>query len=152
MSSFFDSGPLPNWKVIQEWLGRDLPWKLVEQWDKQGDTDWLNSYVKNMMVRARKEASAKPKNVSRMDVQKDVKYVTVTMEMNSDTELRELQLFATSDRLKVTGLPNGGKKSIRFPCLVYPRTGKAAVRKGRLVVRFRRRPPEKAEYELFIEP
>ncbi len=152
MGSFFDSGPLPDWKIVQEWLGRDLPWKLVEQWDKQGDPAWLNTYVKNMMERAKKEASVKTRNAVRMEVQKDAKHVTVSMAVNADAELRGLQLFATLDRLKVTGLPNNGKQTIRFPCLVYPRTGRAAIRKGKLVVRFKRRPPEKNEYELFIEP
>lgn len=152
MSSFFDSGPLPDWKVVQEWLGRDLPWKLVEQWDKQGDSSWLNEYVKNMMTRARKEASTKARGAARMEVRKDAKFVTVKMALHSNIELRRLRLFATSDRLRITGLPDDGKQSIRFPSLVYARSGKAAIRKGQLIVRFKRRPLEKTEYELFIEP
>lgn len=152
MSSFFDSGPLPNWKQMQEWLGRDMPWDLVEKWDKRRDNSWLNEYVKNMMVHARKDARAKSKGLQRMDVQKDAKFVTVTMKLESEQALRGLQLFANSERLRVTGLPNDGKQSIRFPCLVYPRTGKAAMKKDRLVVRFKRRPAERNEYELFIDP
>lgn len=152
MSSFFDSGPLPDWKIVQQWLGRDLPWKLVEQWDKRGDSDWLNAYVKNMMASAKKEASAKAKSIARMDVQKDAKFVTVSMAVNPDIDLRKLQLFATSDRMRVTGLPNDGKQAVRFPCLVYARSGKATMKIGQLIVRFKRRPPEKTEYELFIQP
>ncbi|MFC5531400.1 hypothetical protein [Cohnella yongneupensis] len=152
MSSFFDSGPLPDWKVVQQWLGKDLPWKLVEQWDKPGDTDWLNQYVKNMMTHAKKDARVKSRGLVRMDVQKDKKFVTVTMHLDPNVDYRDLQLFAVSDRLRVTGLPNEGKQAVRFPCLVYARSGKAEMRKGQLIVRFKRRPPEKSEYELFIQP
>lgn len=152
MGDFFDSGPLPDWKIVREWLGRDLPWKLVEQWDKRGDTSWLNDYVKKMMAQSHKEAKAKAPGIVRMESRKDAKNVTVSLEVGSDAQLRSLQLFATSERLRVTGLPNDGKRVIRFPCLVYPRSGRASVKKGQLIVRFRRRPSEKNEYELFIEP
>ncbi|MFD0670561.1 hypothetical protein [Cohnella sp. GCM10027633] len=154
MGSFFDSGPLPDWKLVQQWLGRDLPWKLVEQWDKQGNSSWLNDYVQQMMDRSRQEAKtkAKAKGLRRMDIRKDAKHVAVTLALDPEIDLRRLQLFATSDRLRVTGLPNDGKQSIRFPCLVYPRSGRTVVKQGQLVARFRRRPPDKSEYELFIAP
>lgn len=156
MNSFFDSGPLPDWKTIQEWLGRDMPWKLVEQWDNRRDASWLNDYVKNMMQHAKKNTTAtaneKASSLPRLDVRKDAKYVTVSMQHESGQMLRGLQLFATSERLRISGLPNDGKQSVRFPCLVLPRSGKASVKKDRLVVRFKRRPPERNEYELFIQP
>jgi len=41
MASFFDSGPLPEWKQIQQWLGKDIPWKLVDTWDRQEDSGWI---------------------------------------------------------------------------------------------------------------
>lgn len=162
MNSFFESGPLPDWKTIQEWLGRDMPWKLVKQWDKRRDASWLNDYVKNMMQHSKNNANAKTNtnvnantkasSLPRLDVRKDAKFVTVTMQLDSERTLRSLQLFATSERLRILGLPNDGRQSIRFPCLVLPRSGRASVKKDRLVVRFKRRPPERNEYELFIEP
>ncbi len=151
MGSFFDSGPLPeDWKDIQRWLGKDIPWKLAEKWDQGIDSAWLNQYVKDMLKKSRPEARVLAQDLVRIDVAKEGSYVNVTIQLPPQTDIRNLQLFATSDRLKLTGLPGDKKRAIRFPCLVYVRTGKAVLKKDRLLIRFRRRPPEKSEYELFI--
>jgi len=150
MASFFDSGPLPDWAELRKWLGRDMPWNLVEQWDKNNDSAWLNDYVKQMMSQAKKERSVRTKNAVRFETLKDAKFVTITVHPTPGTDLHQLQLFATSERLKVLGLPDESRRSIKFPCPVYARSGKAAVKNERLVVRFKRRPPDKTEYELFI--
>jgi hypothetical protein len=151
LSSFFDSGPLPDWKDIQKWLGKDIPWNLVEKWDQGNDSAWLNQYVKDMMnKRAKPEAMLHGESVVRIDSEKDAKYVNVTIRLSPETDYRDLQLFATSERLKLIGLPDNKKRVIRFPCLVYAGTGTVRQKKNELQARFRRRPPEKSEYELFI--
>ncbi|TFE29866.1 hypothetical protein [Cohnella luojiensis] len=151
MGNFFDSGPLPDWKDIQKLLGKEIPWKLAENWDRAGDSDWLNQYVKKMMQNSKSVASVQSYNLVQMETKQEAKSVSVTIRLGSEIDIRRLQLFATSDRLKLTGLPGDKKRTIRFPCLVYARTGQAAMKKdGLLVVRFKRRPPEKSEYELFI--
>ncbi|WP_373230518.1 hypothetical protein [Cohnella sp.] len=150
MSSFFDSGPLPDWKDIQKWLGKDMPWDQLKKWDQEGDSDWLSQYVKEMMRKPRTEARVHSQSMLQMEAWKDAKHVNVTIRIAPGTDLRSLQLFATSDCLRVTGLPDHKKRAIRFPCLVYPRTGKAVMKKDQISIRFRRKPPEKSEHELFI--
>ncbi|WP_256757139.1 hypothetical protein [Cohnella sp. WQ 127256] len=152
MSSFFDSGPLPDWKHIQQWMGKDIPWKLMENWDQGGDSNWLNQYVKNMMQNSKNIARVQAQSLVQIETKQDAKFVSVTIKLDSDIDLNKLQLFATVDRLKITGLPGDKKRTVRFPSLVYARTGKAVMKKERqLVIRFKRRPPEKSEYELFIQ-
>lgn len=139
MSSFFDSGPLPDWKDIQKWLGKDMPWEQVKKWDKENDSDWLGQYVKEMMSKPKGKARVQSQGMIRMEAVKDAKYVDVTIQFASGTELRSLQLFAAPDYLRVSGLTNGKKRILRFPCLVYPRTGKAVMKKDQITIRFRRR-------------
>ncbi|MCD9021370.1 hypothetical protein [Cohnella silvisoli] len=154
MSSFFDSGPLPDWKDIQRWLGKDIPWNLAERWDQAGDSNWLNQYVKDMMTKSRQETpfrQTQTQDNMKIDAIKDNNYVNVTIRLDPEMDLRHLQLFATSERLKITGLSGDRKRAIRFPCPVYARSGKAVMKKDRLLIRFKRRPLEKSEYELFIQ-
>jgi hypothetical protein len=150
MSSFFDNGPLPDWQDIQRMLGKDIPWKLAENWDKGSDSRWLNNYIKDILKNSQPEARAFTQELVRMDAVKDANYVNVTILLPSEMDHRRLQLFATSDRLKLMGLPGDKSQAIRFPSQVYPRSGKAVMKKDRLLIRFRRKPPEKSEYELFI--
>ncbi|RED61688.1 hypothetical protein [Cohnella lupini] len=150
MSSFFDSGPLPDWKDIQKWLGKDIPWKLVDNWDQGSDSNWLNHYVKNILEHSKPDARAHTQGIQ-TETKHDAKFVHVSIKLSPEIEMSKLQLFATSDRLRLLGLPADKKRSVRLPCLVYARTGQAVMKKDRLlVVRFKRRPPEKSEYELFI--
>ncbi|BBI33045.1 hypothetical protein [Cohnella abietis] len=153
MSSFFDSGPLPDWKEIQEWLGKDIPWKLAEKWDQgdEGNSNWLNHYVKNILQKSKQEAKVKSQSSIRMETKQEAKYVNVTIHLTPEVQLNRLRIYATTDRLKLAGLPDDMKQSIRFPCLVFPRTGRAVMKKDQLHIRFRRRPAEKSEYELFID-
>jgi hypothetical protein len=151
MSSFFDSGPLPDWKDIQKLLGKDIPWKLADNWDRVGDSKWLNQYVNDLLARKKTEVRVQAQEIVRVDVTKETKYVNVTIWLPQDTDLRRLQLFATSDRLTLIGLLGDKKRLVRFPCQVNARTGKAIMKKDRLLIRFRRKPPEKSEYELFIQ-
>jgi len=152
VKSFFDSGPLPNWQQLRELLGKDIPWKLAENWDP-GEGDWINDYVKNLFKRAKSEVSPPERVEVHAETRQDSKYVNVAIRLSSKVDLRGLQLLATSERLKISGLPGDRKRLVRFPSLVYPRSGKASMKNDRLlVVRFKRKPPEKSEYELFIEP
>ncbi|QMV44221.1 hypothetical protein [Cohnella cholangitidis] len=152
MSSFFDSGPLPDWKDIQRWLGKDIPWKLAADWDRGGHSDWLNQYVKDILQNSKNAARTQSKSTFPMETKQNAKTVSVTIRLTPEVDLKQLQLFATPDRLRIVGLPGDKKRVARFPCLVYARSGKAVLDKDRaLVIRFKRRPPEKSEYELFIQ-
>ncbi|MFC5467916.1 hypothetical protein ACFPPD_04235 [Cohnella suwonensis] len=159
MGSFFDSGPLPDWKDVQQWLGKEIPWKLAEKWDRRGDSGWLDQYVKNILqhgkdgarIHANANGKTGPSANARADVKRDAKTVTVTLRLAPSVQLRHLQLFVTSERLKITGLPDDEKKLVKFPCLVFPRSGRADMTgDGIVVIRFKRKPPEKLEHELFI--
>jgi len=151
MNSFFGSGPLPDWKELQRWLGNDIPWKLAEKWNQgQNDSSWLNEYIKDILKNSNSQAQTQDQDSVKMDAVKDARYVNVTIRLTPQIDIRRLQLFATADRLKLTGLPEDKKRVIRLPCLVYPRSGKAESKDGHIIVRFKRRPPEKSEYELFI--
>jgi hypothetical protein len=152
MSSFFDSGPLPDWKDIRKWLGKDIPWELADNWDQDNDSNWLNQYIKGIMQNSKSAARVQAKNSIQMETKQNAKAVSVTLRIPSEIELKQLQIFATSDRLKLTGLPGDKIRAFRLPCSVYPRSGKAVMKKDRaLVISFKRRPPEKSEYELFIQ-
>jgi hypothetical protein len=151
MSSFFDNGPLPDWKDIQQLLGKEIPWNLAENWGRIGDSDWLNNYVKDILASKKTEARVQAEEIVRVNVTKDSNFVNVTVRLPQETDLRRLQLFATSDRLKLTGLPGSKNRSVRFPCQVYVRTGKAVMKKDHLLIRFKPKPPEKSEIELFIQ-
>lgn len=150
MASFFDSGPLPDWKEIKRMLEREIPWRMVEQWEKNSDSDWLSKYIKEFLSKLKPDEQARTKQWIRMEAVKNPKSVTVNVKLPPTTDMRRMQIFATSERLKITGLPNESSQAIRFPCLVYPRSGKAEMKGDELLVRFRRRPPSKSEYELFI--
>ncbi len=151
MASFFDSGPLPDWKELRKWLGKDIPWELAENWDGTGDSNWINDYVKKVLQSAKVGTNDADRAVVRAETKQDEKFVSVSIRLAPEVDVGLLQLLATSERLKISGLPEGKKRTIRFPCLVYPRSGKAIMKKDRLVVRFKRRPAEKSEYELFIQ-
>ena len=152
MVSFFDSGPLPDWKELRRWLGKDIPWEMAENWDRTGDSGWMNDYVKKLLQNAKAGVSASERAAVQIETRQEGKYVRVAIRLAPEVDVRALQLTTTSERLKISGLPGGKKRVIRFPCLVYPRTGKAVMKKERhIVVRFKRRPSEKSEYELFIQ-
>lgn len=152
MNSFFDSGPLPDWKEIKKMLGKDIPWKLAENWDPKGEENWLNQYVQNMLQNSKQVARAQTQSAVQIETKQEAKVVNVTIRLTPDTDMKQLKLFATSERLNLIGLPGVMKRTIRFPCLVYARSGKAVMKKDRLlIVRFKRRPPLQSEYELFIQ-
>ncbi|WEK55576.1 MAG: hypothetical protein P0Y55_05870 [Candidatus Cohnella colombiensis] len=150
MPSFFDNGPLPNWQELKQMLGRDIPWNLVQQWNQNDNSSWLDEYISDLIGKPKKTEPVEIKGILRTDTQKNDKYVIVTMRLDSRTQLRNLQLHATSDRVRITGLPDGKMHTVRLPCLVLPRSGTVARRDGKLVIRFKRRPPDHNEYELFI--
>ena len=153
MTNFFGSGPLPDWKEIKDWFGKDIPWHLVDKWDRMQDDDWLDRMIKRL-VSERREERTKPEGASplKFDTVKQAKKLTVSFPLPRNASLHQLRLYAGSDRLRVSGLPDGRTQSIRFPCLVYPKSGKASLRDRTMSVEFRRRPADQEEVELFIRP
>jgi hypothetical protein len=151
MASFFGSGPLPDWSEIRKWLGKEMPWDLVEQWEKADNGGWMEQFMQGMMKDS-PETAAKPetKSLVQIDTVKNAKKLTVTVRIPPGTDMRGLRLFATSDRLKVEGLPGHRTHSVRFPCRVYPRSGKAEQSRDHILIEFRRRPVNGEEVELFI--
>jgi hypothetical protein len=150
MSSFFGSGPLPDWKEIREWIGKDLPWKLAENREKADNEDWLDRFVSSLLKEKADTDRPAAKSLVQSETVQQNKKVTVTVRIPQGTSMRDLRLFATSDKLRISGLPSGQSHFVRLPCLVYPRTGRAVQRDDRIVVTFRRRPSNREEVELFI--
>lgn len=157
MRSFFDSGPLPDWKEIKRWLGKEMPWRQLKEWD-QLDAQWLDQLLTRLFREEDSEPEAPPQNRSmegtssavQIDAVQHEKKLTVSVRIPPNTDWRSLRLFATSDRLRVTGLPGQKTQYLRFPCRVYPRTGRAVQKGNRIVVQFGRRPDSREEVELFI--
>jgi len=155
MSSFFDSGPLPDLKEIKKWLGKELPWELVEQWDKAKNDTWLNDFIQKLMNSVKPDAKQLSAETAshkplRIDISKSDKYVNVSLWLPPGVPIKELRVFATPDRIKLTGLPNDRSQTVKLPVLVLPRSGKAELKGERMLVRFRRRPAQRDEVELFL--
>ena len=153
VTNFFGSGPLPDWREIREWLGKDIPWHLVEKWDSMQDGDWVDRLV-GRLAAERGESHRPPADDAylRFDTVKQANKLIVAVQLPPQTRLQILRLYAAVDRLRVAGLPGGRSQSVRLPCRVYPKSGKTALEGRRLRVEFRRRPAEQEEVELFIPP
>lgn len=154
MTNFFGSGPLPDWKEIKDWLGKDIPWHLVDKWDQMQDEKWMDRWI-DRLVADRREQTAKPAvpaTLLKIETIKHAKKMIVSFPLPKSVSMQSLRLYAVSDRLRIAGLPGGRSQSVHFPCAVYPKTGKAGLHDGKMRIEFRRRPVDQEEVELFINP
>jgi len=151
MPSLFDDESFPDLKELRNWLGPDFPWKLAKQMGRRRDGSWLNQFMRDLFDKA-DQAVPNGKGGTRLqtDTSKSSKYLTVSIVLPPGVRQRDLRLFASADRLKVTGLPSNRKQVISFPCLVVPESGRAEWRDERMIVKFRRRRTNRREVELFI--
>lgn len=156
--SFFDEGPLPDWSTIRQLLGKDLPWDLIKQWEHQ-DASWLDDYIKKLGIampggQTTTAASVRPEvSVTaspQMEARKEQKRVVATIKPPPGTDRSAIRMYATADRLRVSGLPGEATASLKLPCLVLPKTGRVVWKSGKWVVVFRRKPSRQGEVELFI--
>ncbi|MDG0813224.1 hypothetical protein [Cohnella rhizosphaerae] len=156
--SFFDEGPLPDWRAIRQLLGKDLPWDLVKQWEHQ-DHSWLNDYIRKLGFGNSGEKTAASAGVGpeayvtaspQMEARKEQKRVVATIKPPPGTDRGAIRMYATADRLRVSGLPGEATASLKLPCLVLPKTGRVVWKNGKWVVVFSRKPPRQGEVELFI--
>ncbi|MFC5403971.1 hypothetical protein [Cohnella soli] len=159
MGSFFDDGPLPDWKDLQSWLKKEIPWNLAENLGESNGSNWIEQYVQNMLLPVKNGARLHANAIGKggagaealVDVKRNAKTLIVRVRFAPNVEMRHVQMHVTSERLKITGLPDGGRKIVRFPCLVLPRSGSAVMNdNGTVEIRLKRKPPDKSEYELFI--
>lgn len=153
MPSLFDDESIPDLKELRNWFGPDFPWKLAKQLGRRRDGSWLNQFMEEMFNKPGQSAP-KGNGVARLhaDTTKSGKHLTVLIDLPPGVRQRDLRLFASADRLKVSGLPSDRKQTIPFPCLVVPESGRAEWRDGRMIVKFRRRRTNRREVELFIRP
>jgi hypothetical protein len=153
-SSFWNGAPWPDWEKYREWLAKQFPWDIETPWEKLQDPQWLEKYLSRILrdsgFMRRKEDFRTSSMSSSVTIKRHPTYLTVTIRLPPNTDLRHLRLYAAADRLRLTGLPGATGRLVRLPCPVVPRSGRAVMRSGRLVVRLRRRPAPKEEVELFI--
>lgn len=158
MMAFFDEGPLPDWSEIRRLIGKDLPWDLIKQWGHE-DESWLDDYIRKLgfgksLEKTGAVAGARPEAIvtasPQMEARKEKKRVVATIKPPPGTDRSAVRLYATADRLRVSGLPGDATASLKLPSLVLPKTGRVAWKNGRWVVVFRRKPPRQGEVELFI--
>jgi len=154
MANFFGSGPLPDWKEIKDWLGKDIPWHLVDKWDRMQDDNWMDRWIDKLVAERREETArpAAPSSLLKIETIKQAKKLIVSFPLPRSVSLHQLRLYAVSNRLRISGLPGGRAQSVHFPCSVYPKTGKASLHDRKMRVEFRRRPADQEEVELFIHP
>ena len=164
MTSFFDNGPLPDWKEIRQWLSKDIPWHLVEKWDKMQDGAWLDKFIDRLIhehgepvtgkvaKEAKQPAKANINDYMPFRIAKHPHKLSVSVQLPKGANMHELRLYAGSDRLRVAGLPGGRSRSVKLPCLVYPKSGRTTMKDGIMRIEFRRKPSNREEVELFIRP
>jgi len=153
MTNFFGSGPLPEWKEIREMLGKDIPWHLVDKWDRARDGDWMDRLIGRLAQEHRQEPAPTPAHsLLKIETVKQAKKLLVTFQLPGSVNMQNLRMYAVTDRLRIAGLPEGRTQSVHFPCPVYPKTGKAALHDRKMLIEFRRRPADQDEVELFIQP
>lgn len=151
MPSFFEDGSLPDFKELRNLLGPDFPWKLAKQMSKRRDGSWMNQFMQDLFGQSgQAKLSGNRGTRLRTETARTSKHLTVSISLPPDIRQRDLRLFASADRLKVSGLPSDRKQIVSFPCLVVPESGRAYWRDGLMIVRFRRRRTTRREVELFI--
>ncbi|OUM97424.1 MAG: hypothetical protein BAA02_06140 [Paenibacillaceae bacterium ZCTH02-B3] len=146
--------PWADWEKYREWLARQFPWDIGAPWERLKDPKWLDRYVEQLLrdegfseqeLKLETQAAQSSVAVSRRNDS-----ITVAIRLPARTDLRRLRVYAAANFLKLTGLPDVRSRIVRLPCPVFPRSGRAALRGGRLIVRLRRRPVAPEEVELFI--
>ena len=146
--------PWADWDKYREWLAKQFPWDIGTPWERLKDPKWLDKYVEQLLkdegFPERELKSAAPSDHPSVAVSRRDNYITVTIRLPARTDLRRLRVYAAANYLKLTGLPDVRSRIVRLPCSVFPRSGRASLRGGRLVVRLRRRPVDPEEVELFI--
>ncbi len=144
---------MPDWKEIRELLGKDFPWHLAEKWDQMRDGDWMDRIISKLAQEHREESAQTPVNsLLKIETVKQAKKILISFHLPKSVNLQNLRMYAVSDRLRIAGLPEGRTQSLHFPCPIYPKTGKATLHDRKMLIEFRRRPVDKEEVELFIQP
>jgi len=146
--------PWADWEKYREWLAKQFPWDIGAPWERLKDPKWLDKYVEQLLrdegVSEQELKTAAPAANPSVTVSRQGDYVTVSIRLPARINLRRLRVYAAANYLKLTGLPDVRSRIVRLPCSVFPRSGRASLRGGRLVVRLRRRPVDPEEVELFI--
>jgi HSP20 family molecular chaperone IbpA len=139
-----------KWDELERWLdGQRLP----KGFDVMKEPDWVEQFVSKMMTKSLPAAAnsildqAEEEGISFFETHH---FLLVKFHLPREVNREDLRLLVRDDRLRIEGLPNNQKETIKLPKLVQPKICRAVVKNFVLQVKLRKRPRAGAYYEADI--
>ncbi|MGO4107325.1 Hsp20/alpha crystallin family protein [Paenibacillus sp. YAF4_2] len=139
-----------KWDELERWLdGQRLP----KGFDVMKEPDWVEQFVRKMMTKSLPAAAnsildqAEEEGISFFETHH---FLLVKFHLPREVNREDLRLLVRDDRLRIEGLPNNQKETIKLPKLVQPKICRALVKNFVLQVKLRKRPRAGAYYEADI--
>lgn len=136
-----------KWNDLERWMESQ---QLPKGFEVLREPDWVEQYVRKLMTKALPEAAGLLTGSQSAAFSETEHFVTVKIVLPKNVEQERVRLFVREDRLRLEGLPNGNKETVKLPKPVKPLICKAQVKDGILHIKLRKRPVNKNYREAFI--
>lgn len=149
----------PKWEEFEQLLGQSLPFFKEGSFDpwmkhlsKLKDMSWIEKHLKEAVQQS---LSANASQTGRVYLQADVfethRSVIVRMNIPKSVNPRALQLFISTSKLRIEGLPGGKKQTISLPAPVLIQRTSVKYKDSVLEVRARKSKRKERFREIYIE-
>ncbi|MBW7474229.1 hypothetical protein K0T92_05690 [Paenibacillus oenotherae] len=118
--------------------------------DPGNPSSWLNDYVRDMLIKPAKAASSSAKGSLPTEIFETHHFLIVRIKLPGSADINNVRIMASNFSIKLSGLSDSKKHTIKLPKLVEPRSGKALLKEQVLQIKLRKRKSGEQYYELFI--
>jgi len=132
-----------DFEDLEKWMDKQ---QLPKGFDLFRQPDWIEDYVRKMMIKAMPAASS-ALSLSKAEISESKSFVSVVYPLGENADMSRIRLVAKEDHIKLSGLEGGRKEIIKLPRLVLPRSCQAAYDGKLLKVKLRKRPRSKRSFE-----
>lgn len=136
-----------KWDDLERWMETQ---QLPKGFELLREPHWVEQYVRKMLNKALPEAAGVRIGGGSATFSETDHYVLVKIKLPDDYDKELLRLFIREDRLRVDGLPNGKKETVKLPSLVKPRVCKTLLKGSVLQVKLQKRPVNRTYHEAIV--
>ncbi|WP_309120451.1 Hsp20/alpha crystallin family protein [Paenibacillus sp.] len=148
-----------SWDTFKKWMQDSLSFGAPQD-DFRWVTDYVDGILKEALAapeRQQEKVSAKESRSSSAagrplsyELFQTHRHIIVRFVVPERIKARQLRVYAAVQRLRVEGLPNGGKQTVALPALVYADTARALFKDGVLQIKLMKRPSNERFEEVFV--
>lgn len=133
-----------NWKSFEKFFGGKFPLQM----ENYNNRDWVENYVQDILSNI--PVGLKKNKLMNHEIFQTHNFVFTKIKVPDNINIGDLYISASSNQIKIEGLPDNQHYVIKLPTMVKARESRAKFENGHLQIKIRKMKDDQKFHDVYV--